>query len=414
MDERIQELEAQRKELERQRKQNRDELRLAKSKQKKPMSYYIKNTLIILGILGYLYIMYGPYDLKQKLALWVKPKNVDPKNFQNVVEAGGLLLLGYILRVLDQQIIGFLKDTICLCFCHQKFNTSDLKDQLLGSGIATYGSSSSSSDNDNDIEPEILTASIIYEKRTTWEQARCKLMHTKCQAYAISIFRLICIHWFQPIFYWIIFIAYQDNLDENQLVYGYIVGIREIIYIMLTLVCLNVNRAYLLVDVVGTWNESKLDFITYVFAPEKFIYLCLDMKKIDVGGIDLFLFILIVFDWFGICALVAAIENGITPPLLMIGYTVTTIGGILYGSLILFEKLSKLCRQKTMAYNSGITMREIDGMVKGIYTIPEEIVMDGQGITDADCVLFSRLLKKNNTVTTLWLSNNKITDVQCR
>ena len=113
-------------------------------------------------------------------------------------------------------------------------------DQLLGSGIATYGSSSSSSDNDNDIEPEILTASIIYEKRTTWEQARCKLMHTKCQAYAISIFRLISIHWFQPIFYWIIFIAYQDNLDENQLVFGYIVGIREIIYIMLTLVCLNV------------------------------------------------------------------------------------------------------------------------------------------------------------------------------
>merc|ERR1711998_373641 len=148
-DERVQELEAQRKELERQRKQNRDELRLAKSKQKKPMSYYIKNTLIILGILGYLYIMYGPYDLKQKLALWVKPKDVDPKNFQNVVEAGGLLLLGYILRVLDQQIIRFLKDTICLCFCHQKFNTSDLKDQLLGSGIATYGSSSSS-DNDND------------------------------------------------------------------------------------------------------------------------------------------------------------------------------------------------------------------------------------------------------------------------
>merc|ERR1711998_399997 len=137
-------------------------------------------------------------------------------------------------------------------------------------------------------------------------------------------------------------------------------------------------------------NESKLDFITYVFAPEKFIYLCLGMKKIYVCGIDLFLFVLIVFDWFGICALVAAIENGITPPLLMIGYTVTTIGGILYGSLILFVKLSKLCRQKTYAYNSGITMREIDGMVKGIYPIPEKIIMDDEGITDVDCVLFSR------------------------
>ena len=36
MDERIQELEAQRKEFQRQRKQNRDELRRAKSKEKKP------------------------------------------------------------------------------------------------------------------------------------------------------------------------------------------------------------------------------------------------------------------------------------------------------------------------------------------------------------------------------------------
>ena len=77
------------------------------------MSYYIKNTLIILGILGYLYMMYGPYDLKQKLALWVKPKNVDPNTFQSVVEAGGGSILCYALRVLDQQIIRFLKDTIC-------------------------------------------------------------------------------------------------------------------------------------------------------------------------------------------------------------------------------------------------------------------------------------------------------------
>ena len=62
--------------------------------------------------------------------------------------------------------------------------------------------------------------------------------------------------------------------------------------------------------------------------------------------------------------------------------------------------------------NTGVTMREIDGMVKGIYPIPEKIVMDGQGITDADCVLFSRLLRKNNTLQILDLRNNNITDVQ--
>ena len=96
MDERVQELEAQRKELERQRKQNRDELRLAKSKQKKPMSYYIKNTLFILGILVYLFIMYGPYHLMSKLILLVKPKTTDSDTLQSISEAGGLMILGYI------------------------------------------------------------------------------------------------------------------------------------------------------------------------------------------------------------------------------------------------------------------------------------------------------------------------------
>ena len=42
MEERVQELEAQRKELERQRKQNRDELRLAKSKQKNQCHIILK------------------------------------------------------------------------------------------------------------------------------------------------------------------------------------------------------------------------------------------------------------------------------------------------------------------------------------------------------------------------------------
>ena len=133
-------------------------------------------------------------------------------------------------------------------------------------------------------------------------------------------------------------------------------------------------------------------------------------EKLYVCGIDLFLFILIVFDWFGICALVSAIENVITPPLLMIGYTVTTIGGILY--LILFLMAWGAKCWNCFSYNTGVTMREIDGMVKGIYPIPEKIAMDGQGITDADCALFSRLLRKNNTLKKLYLGNNNITDVQ--
>ena len=74
MAESIEDLEAQQKELETQRKYIRDKLRLAKSKEKKPISYYVKNSLFILCILVYLFIMYGPYHLMTKLILFVKPK----------------------------------------------------------------------------------------------------------------------------------------------------------------------------------------------------------------------------------------------------------------------------------------------------------------------------------------------------
>ena len=60
--------------------------------------------------------------------------------------------------------------------------------------------------------------------------------------------------WPKLSFYWLIFIAYNNNLDATQLILGYIVGIREIIYIGLTLFCLKRNPAFLLVDVVGTFN----------------------------------------------------------------------------------------------------------------------------------------------------------------
>ena len=84
---------------------------------------------------------------------------------------------------------------------------------------------------DTEFATGILSVGAIYSGTTTWDQACEKLLHTKCQAYTIATFRLVCIHWFQPVFYWLIFIAYQNNLDEMQLILGYVVGTREIIYI---------------------------------------------------------------------------------------------------------------------------------------------------------------------------------------
>ena len=141
------------------------------------------------------------------------------------------------------------------------------------------------------------------------------------------------------------------------------------------------------------------------------------MKSKFICGTDVVLLLLITFDLFGIAALVVAIDNRVTPPLLIVGYMVTTIGGILYGTLLLLQGWTKvmdiLYGRKSDYYGATRgTISEIDGMLKGMFPIPTSIDLMGQGITDKDCEVIARLLKQNNTIKELSLRNNNITDVQ--
>ena len=193
------------------------QIRYQKTLEKKPMLYYIKNTVIVVLILGYLFIMYGPYNYMEKLLSLVQPKDEDSQTLNSALESGGLMILCYILRFTDERIIQFLKDTVCQCICRMNFD--DTKGFLLGDGISTSDVEvGNDKDNDDehgsgeillttDLATGMLTVSDVYTRTTTWDEACEKLLHTKCQAYTIALFRLVCIHWFQPIFYWLIFIA---------------------------------------------------------------------------------------------------------------------------------------------------------------------------------------------------------------
>ena len=48
-------------------KQLQSQIRYQKTLEKKPTSYYVKNTIIVVLILGYLFVMYGPYNYMEKL-----------------------------------------------------------------------------------------------------------------------------------------------------------------------------------------------------------------------------------------------------------------------------------------------------------------------------------------------------------
>jgi hypothetical protein len=125
----IQDLEAENKLLIQPQKLISNKLRYAKSMKEQTCTYYVRNTIIILLILGYLFVVYGPYDLMEKLVKYEKVKLATANTLQKVLDVGGIILILFVWRIIDKEIIMFLKNTICSCICNQKF--SDTKEFLL-------------------------------------------------------------------------------------------------------------------------------------------------------------------------------------------------------------------------------------------------------------------------------------------
>lgn len=168
----------------------------------------------------------------------------------------------------------------------------------------------------------------VYEKKYIWETVVQRGLNlTGCSLFLLSLIRLLFCHLMQPILYFIIIHLYWDSLYHAQQTLAIIVGLREGIYLLLTIFGICVNSTYLLVDAKAGWNESFYEakhVYLYVIAPE--IYLFNSVFKLDgccykVGYIFLFLLDLvaiIVFIWSFV------VKNVYVP--LIIGYGITTIG----------------------------------------------------------------------------------------
>jgi len=94
----------------------------------------------------------------------------------------------------------------------------------------------------------------------------------------VALIRLLIWHWLQPVGYIWLLSLYWPTLHGMQLVFGVLVGVRESLYLLSTLVCLWYKPAFLLIDVNATvrFRHSKgkngMAFLAmYVLAPEKFV-----------------------------------------------------------------------------------------------------------------------------------------------
>eukprot|EP01083_Nonionella_stella_P031985 87543_1 len=170
----------------------------------------------------------------------------------------------------------------------------------------------------------------IWAGSINWTKAKERLGVNTCAAVTISIIRLLFWHWMQPILYVYVLYAYWDLLVETQQVLGLIVGVREVIYFLLTIIAACANPVFLIVDL----RASSLSLVgCYVIAPEKYVFMALFNNLPDKyvfitkHGVVFGICVLVLMDFAGAISFVhaLAIKNAYVP--LMIGYGVTAIGG---------------------------------------------------------------------------------------
>ena len=224
----------------------------------------------------------------------------------------------FILRSIGDLTIGFILDRCC------KLNKKELAAHLVGTGDSR------------------VTIWRIWKYQYSWSSARDELGLNTCGAILISTIRLLFWHWLQPMLYGLVLFAYWNLLVEAQQTLGLIVGIREALYWLMTIMALCRNPSYLLVDLKATWNGISRTFpnstifgpcfqvALYVLAPEKYVAIALVKRNRCeelAGGILIgaFLPLLDLAGMIGFCW-AFAVHNVFIP--MIIGYSVTMIAAL--------------------------------------------------------------------------------------
>ena len=83
-----------------------------------------------------------------------------------------------------------------------------------------------------------------------WDLAIQRNGISRCGAYSAALKRFLFWHMIQPVMYWfVLWVAYWGQLSWTQRILGLLVLSREALYVLLLLVALAINPAFLLVDV---------------------------------------------------------------------------------------------------------------------------------------------------------------------
>jgi hypothetical protein len=118
--------------------------------------------------------------------------------------------------------------------------------------------------------------------QASFEDARRALKLEPRQAIAAAAAKLLLWHWSQPLAYlWVFLFVYYCELSFTQQILGSVVALREIVYMLTTIVAAVCCPAYLLLDIGSVWTQAKTRLergtrmAMYILTPHNYVALCL-------------------------------------------------------------------------------------------------------------------------------------------
>jgi len=202
------------------------------------------------------------------------------------------------------------------------------------------------------------------EKLLSWKQALAKAGLSQSQGVAIAGTKVLLWHWLQPAYYYVALNIYWGDLRPGSRSVGWWVGVREGLYVLVTVLGLFANPAYLLVDlratVWGTDDGRLRDALIYIFCPEKFVANCVlnatDGALKVTATVCVAAFVLL--DAVAVLAFFAALLPAEPfPPPLLVGYAVTTIAGVGFFALTCNNNKLKACQERFFTVKSEVPER---------------------------------------------------------
>ena len=163
----------------------------------------------------------------------------------------------------------------------------------------------------------------------SWDEALAALGWSPRMGRAVGALRLVFWHWLQPGMYALSLYAYWDEIDATQQKLGLVVGAREALYPLLTLVALLFKPIFLLANL-SSPKERVFSFLLYVAMPEKYVMGCALGENDDFPNcLALLLFMFMVAaDMCGTAALIVGAVKDTLPAALAVGYSIATVGGV--------------------------------------------------------------------------------------